>query len=107
MVRIPSRFAVRATRQAISPRLAIRTEANMPEGLASRWADVPMRQGAISLRAPRRFAAVARAGRFAAAQSAAAELGAARPGCAVLGPAPDAVARAWPRPPAERRAPGS
>ena len=30
MVRRPSRFAVRAMRQAISPRLAIRTEANMP-----------------------------------------------------------------------------
>src|SRR5215471_12148787 len=29
MVRNPSRFAVRATRTAISPRLAIRTEENM------------------------------------------------------------------------------
>src|SRR5688572_2495482 len=35
MVRSPSRLAVRAIRQAISPRLAMRTEVNIPEALST------------------------------------------------------------------------
>src|SRR6266571_2525991 len=107
MVRIPSRFAVRAMRQAISPRLAIRTDANMPEGLASRRSNVPVRSPAITLSAPRRFAAAPRLAPFAAARPAAEALDAAQSDRAAPGLAPDAAAlpRASARAPAERQAP--
>src|ERR1700759_1697225 len=44
MVRSPSRAAVRAIRQAISPRLAIKTDANMPDELALLGARCPWQQ---------------------------------------------------------------